>query len=162
VREHLAGDLLPRPRWNHAERFNESVIGTAFYRFGEVNHDDCVSLRQLGFDLLDNQIDTLTKAFQATTVACARCHDHKVDAVSMKDYYALLGTLRGSRLVSHTIDAPEVNQTTVQQLKELKAEVRRKLGAVWLREVQDVGRYLLAAQAYLAGRKDAADLASGL
>ena len=82
VREHIAGDLLPQPRWNEAERFNESVIGTAFYRFGEVNHDDCIGLRQIGYDLLDNQIDTLTKAFQATTVACARCHDHKLDAVS--------------------------------------------------------------------------------
>ena len=78
------------------------MIGTAFYRFGEVNHDDCIGLRQIGYDLVDNQIDTLTKAFQATTVACARCHDHKLDAVSMKDYYALLGVLRSSRLVSHT------------------------------------------------------------
>ena len=80
VREHIAGDLLPQPRWNERERFNESVIGTAFYRFGEVNHDDCISLPQIGYDLADNQIDTLTKAFQATTVACARCHDHKLDA----------------------------------------------------------------------------------
>jgi hypothetical protein len=79
VREHIAGDLLP-PRWNQQEQINEALIGTAFYRFGEVNHDDCIALRQIGFDLLDNQIDTLTKAFQATTVACARCHDHKVDA----------------------------------------------------------------------------------
>jgi len=36
----------------------------------------------IGYDIADNQIDTLTKAFQATTVACARCHDHKLDAIS--------------------------------------------------------------------------------
>ena len=70
VREHIAGDLLPQPRINPQEHFNESVIGTAFYRFGEANHDDCIGLRQIGYDLADNQIDTLTKAFQATTVAC--------------------------------------------------------------------------------------------
>ena len=34
-----------------SERFNESVIGTAFYRFGEVNHDDCIDLRSIGYDL---------------------------------------------------------------------------------------------------------------
>ena len=96
IREHIAGDLLP-PRWNEQEHFNEAVIGTGFYRFGEVNHDDCISLRSIGFDLADNQIDTLTKAFQGTTVACARCHDHKLDAVSMQDYYGLLGMLRLSR-----------------------------------------------------------------
>ena len=65
---------------------------------------------------VDNQIDTLTKAFQATTVACARCHDHKLDAISTQDYYALLGILRSSRLVSHTIDAPEANGPLTQQL----------------------------------------------
>jgi hypothetical protein len=162
VCEHVAGDLLPRPRWNTREQFNESVIGTAFYRFGEANHDDCITLRQIGFDLVDNQLDTLTKAFQATTVACARCHDHKLDAISTKDYHGLLGILRSSRLVSHTIDAPEVNAEPLRRLTTLKAEVRRELGAAWLHEAGDVGRFLTAAQAKLAGQPDAAELAKGL
>jgi cytochrome c553 len=162
VREHIAGDLLPRPRWSREGQFNESVIGTAFYRFGEVNHDDCITLRPLGFDLVDNQIDTLTKALQATTVACARCHDHKIDAVSMQDYYALLGILRSSRLVSHTIDAPEVNARPMQRLHELKADIRREVGEAWLREAPAVGRYLLAAEARRAKRADAAELARDL
>lgn len=162
VREQIAGDLLPRPRWNVQERFNESVIGTACYRFGEVNHDDCIALRQIGFDLADNQIDTLTKAFQATTVACARCHDHKIDAVSMKDYYALLGILRSSRLVSHTLDATEVNAPPMQRLRELKGQICKELGDVWLREARQVGRYLLAAHARRMDRPDAAERAQGL
>ncbi|HEV3342449.1 MAG TPA: PSD1 and planctomycete cytochrome C domain-containing protein [Pirellulales bacterium] len=161
VREHIAGDLLP-PRWNEQERFNEAVIGTAFYRFGEVNHDDCVSLREIGYDLADNQIDTLTKAFQATTVACARCHDHKLDAVSMRDYYALLGVLRSSRFVSHTIDAPEVNADSLRQLRELKAEIRKELATVWQDEAGQIGRYLEAAQAKRANRPYADQLALGL
>ena len=114
IREHIAGDLLPQPRWNEQDQLRESVIGTAFYRFGEVNHDDCIGLPEIGYDLLDNQIDTLTKAFQATTVACARCHDHKLDAISTHDYYALLGILRSSRLVAHTIDAPNLNAVKMQ------------------------------------------------
>ncbi len=162
VREHIAGDLLPKPRLDHREGFNESVIGTAFYRFGEVNHDDCIGIRQIGFDLADNQIDTLGKAFQATTVACARCHDHKLDAVSMKDYYALLGILRSSRPVSHTIDLAEVNAQPLRRLRELKSAVRQELGAVWLREAREVGRYLLAAQAKQVNRADAPELAKGL
>ncbi len=162
VREHIAGDLLPQPRWNRTGAFNESVIGTAFYRFGEANHDDCISLRQIGYDIADNQLDTLTKAFQATTVACARCHDHKLDAMSMKDYYALLGILRSSRMVSHTIDAPEVNAEPLQKLRELKTPIRRQLGEVWLREAKEVGRYLLATQAKRSNRPEAAELAKGL
>jgi hypothetical protein len=162
VREHIAGDLLARPRWNASERTNESVIGTAFYRFGEANHDDCIDLRQIGYDLADNMLDTLTKAFQATTVACARCHDHKLDAVSMKDYHALLGILRSSRQVAHTVDAPEVNAEKMRELHALKGRIRAALGEVWLREAGDVGRYLLAAQAKRAKQPDAEMLAAGL
>src|SRR5439155_27047543 len=146
AREHIAGDLLSPPRFNEKERFNESVIGTAFYRFGEANHDDCIGLPQIGYDLADNQIDTLSKTFQATTIACARCHDHKLDAVSTKDYHALLGVLRSSRLVSHTIDAPETNAKTIRQLRELKTAIRKELGEVWLREARELSQRLPARQ----------------
>ena len=145
VREHIAGDLLPEPRWNEADRINESLIGTCFYRFGEVNHDDCIALRELGFDILDNEIDTATKAFQGLTVACARCHDHKFDVVSTKDYYALLGTLRSSRMVAHTIDSPAVNAKPIQQLKPLKQSLRGELATLWSAQSHETSRYLLAA-----------------
>ena len=145
VREHIAGDLLAKPRWSLPSptgrgaggegRFNESIIGTAFYRFGEVNHDDCIDLRSIGYDLADNQIDTLSKAFQAMTVACARCHDHKLDAISMRDYHGVLGILRSSRQVSHTIDAPEINAKTMRAMRDVKKEIRRELAAAWLRPI---------------------------
>ncbi len=151
VMEHLAGDLLP-PRWNAREPFNEAPLGTAFYRFGEVNHDDCVEFRQIGYDLLDNQIDTLGKAFLAMTIACARCHDHKLDAISMQDYYALLGILRSSRLVAHTLDAPGANAGPKQRLRELKGQIRAELARLWRDEARDVGKYLLAAQAAMEKR----------
>ena len=162
IREHVAGDLFPAPRRNETERFNESIIGTGFFRFGEVNHDDCISLPSLGYDIADNQIDTLTKAFQATTVACARCHNHKLDAVSTHDYYALLGVLRSSRLVSHCIDAPDVNAKLTQRLTELKTDLRKELAAVWSHEASQLARYLQAAAAKRANRPDAAELVNGL
>ncbi len=151
VLEHIAGDLLPAPRWNAAGRFEESVIGTAFYRFGEASHDDCISLRQIGYDMADNQLDTLTKAFQATTVACARCHDHKLDAVSMRDYYGLLGIIRSSRLVSHTLDAPQVNAEAIERLADLKTQIRGELAAAWREAASQSARYLLAAESTRRG-----------
>jgi hypothetical protein len=160
IREHIAGDLLRQPRW-HPDGYNESAIGTMFYRFGEINHD-CVAFPQVGFDVFDNQIDTLTKAFQATTVACARCHDHKYDAVSTKDYHGILGILRNSRSIHRTIDAPEVNSKPMQKLRDLKAEMRKELSGIWLAEAKEVVRYLLAAQARLENESSAAELARGL
>jgi len=142
VREHIAGDLLT-PRWNKQEQINESIIGTAFYRFGEVNHDDCIGLPSIGYDLVDNQIDTLSKAFQATTIACARCHDHKLDAISTRDYHGLVGILRSSRQVAHTIDAPQVNADVQQKMREAKSAIRVELADAWLREL-DVARMTVA------------------
>jgi hypothetical protein len=162
VLEQLAGDLVPSPRWNRSERLNESLIGTMFYRFGDANVEDCVLFPQIGYDVLDNQIDTLGKAFQATTIACARCHDHKLDAVSMKDYYALVGILHSSRAVSHTLDAPEMNASLLKHLKELKEEIRKEQGSVWRQDVGELARYLLAAQAHEAGAENAPDLSRGL
>jgi hypothetical protein len=138
VREHIAGDLLPQPRFNAAEQFNESVIGTAFWRFGEANHDSCLDFQGIGFDIVDNQVDTFSKAFQATTVACARCHDHKMDAVSQRDYYSLLAVLRNCRPAAHTIDGPEVNRSERAELKRLKHEIRTELAVLWKRDAEQL------------------------
>lgn len=146
IREHIAGDLLESPRWSEREQWNESIQATAFFRFGEVNHDDCISLRELGYDILDNQIDTLTKAFQATTVACARCHDHKLDAVSMRDYYGLLGILRSSRLVAHTVDAPDRNAEPVaEMLLGCQSDLHRELPFIWAESLETLPRDLITA-----------------
>ena len=153
VREHIAGDLLARPRINHQERFNESIIGTAFYRFGEVPHDDCIGLRSIGYDIFANQVDTLTKAFQASTVACARCHDHKIDAFSTRDYHSLLGVLRSTRLVAHSIDLPEVNRRPLEQLESLKPQIRKQLSNLWKNhDPASLKALLLSAEAARTGK----------
>ena len=128
ISEHIAGDVLPQPRINTQEKLNESVLGTAFFRFGEVGHDD---FKEIGYDVIDNQIDTLSKAFQAATVSCARCHDHKLDAVSQKDYYALFGILTSARQIIQTIDTPEAHAEIIGKLKTSKGELRRELAKVW-------------------------------
>ena len=94
VKEHIAGDLLKSPRI-HKDGFNESILGTAFWFLGEECHSP-VDIRQDQADRFDNRIDVLTKTFLGLTVACARCHDHKFDAISTKDYYALFGILESS------------------------------------------------------------------
>ena len=144
VREHIAGDLLEEPRINHDERINESVIGTAFYRLGEAGHDDCIMFRGIALDVMDNQIDTLTKTFQALTVSCARCHDHKLDPIPTEDYYGLYGILNSSRVVAHTIDTSEVHAEETAKLRRLKPRIKNELAKIWLSEAKDVAQYLLA------------------
>lgn len=47
-------------------------------------------------DIINDRIDTVTKAFLGLTVACSRCHDHKFDPVPMEDYYSLHGIFASS------------------------------------------------------------------
>ena len=136
IREHVAGDLLEEPRSNERLGLNESMIGTAFYRFGETGHDDCVLYPEISLDVMDNQIDTLTKAFQALTVSCSRCHDHKMDNIPQADYYALLGIMASSRQVIHTLDLPNRQKAAKARLRELKRSIRKELSALWHREIQ--------------------------
>jgi hypothetical protein len=145
VREHFAGDLLEKPRINAKEGINESVIGTAFLRLGELGHDDCIRFRQIRTDVVDNQIDTLGKAFQGLTVACARCHDHKLDPIPTSDYYALYGVLTSSRMVMRNADTVETSAAAKQRLRELKPLIRAELVKQWSEEAGLIPRYLMAA-----------------
>jgi hypothetical protein len=105
VTEHIAGDLLARPRRNSRDASNESVIGTAFWWFGQGKQAP-VDVRAEECDTFDNQIDVLGKAFLGLSIACARCHDHKFDPIRTQDYYALAGFLRSSRQQVAFLDDP--------------------------------------------------------
>src|SRR5262249_13962047 len=136
VREQLAGDLLEHPRLNREQQINESLIGPLFFQLGEKRHGDSAEFNGIHQEMLNNKIDAFSKAFQAMTVACARCHDHKIDAVSQRDYYALGGAFMSSRWVTNTLDLPERNRPELEQLRGLKHRLRDALAASWLAEIR--------------------------
>ncbi|HMO66966.1 MAG TPA: DUF1549 domain-containing protein, partial [Verrucomicrobiota bacterium] len=78
VRDQLAADLVePKlPPWR--------LAALGFLTLGRLFDNNV-------HDQLDDQIDTVTRGFLGVTVSCARCHDHKYDAVTMADYYGLYG-----------------------------------------------------------------------
>ena len=142
VREHLAGDLLPTPRLNSDDRLNESIIGTAHFRLVEHGYQP-VDPWEDRVKWADNQVDVVSKAFQGLTVSCARCHDHKFDAISQQDYYSLFGTLYGARPTQRAIDNPTLLETNVDALAELKGDIRRSLADIWRDEADTLAARLL-------------------
>jgi len=150
VTEHVAGDLLTAPRRNAAEGFNESIIGTTFYWLGQREHSP-VDVRLHQAEFIDNQIDVLSKSFLGVTLACARCHDHKFDAIAAKDYYALYGVLSSSRYAQRAIDAPEKLTAGVGKLRALKQDIRAALGEAWTGEAERAKDCLAAADAVTHG-----------
>ena len=125
VREHVAGDLLPEPRRHPTGQFLESPIATGFWFLGESKHSP-VDIRVDSAERLDNQVDVFAKAFLAQTVGCARCHDHKFDAISARDYHALCGFLQSSRMALSTVDRPEQRQELGRAADTLHAEIARE------------------------------------
>ncbi len=121
VVEHLAGDLLASPR-KGPDGAEESVLGTGFFSLGEGTHSP-VDLREEEAARIDNQVDVVGKAFLGLTLACARCHDHKFDPISTKDYYGLTGYLKSSRHQHAFIDPPGRNGVPLAELTSIKNEL---------------------------------------
>ena len=121
IREHVAGDLLNPPRKNPVEGFNESVIATGWAFLGEEIHAP-VDTRQDECDRIDNRIDVFTKTFLGLTVSCARCHDHKFDAISQKDYYALAGFFISSGYRQVRFENQARDAATADRLNRLHRE----------------------------------------
>jgi Protein of unknown function (DUF1553)/Protein of unknown function (DUF1549)/Planctomycete cytochrome C len=158
VTEHIAGDLLKNPRLSLPSPsgrgaggeggFNESILGTAFWFLGEEVHSP-VDIRQDQADRFDNRIDVMTKTFLGLTVACARCHDHKFDAISTKDYYAVFGILESSNYRLARFDTIAHNRNVAEQLwklrKERGPELAKAVMTAVMPSVEKMDAYLLAA-----------------
>ena len=144
VREHVAGDLLAEPRVNRELAINESVIGTAHWRmvFHGFAPTDALDEK---VRFVDDQVNVFSKAFLGLTVSCARCHDHKFDAISQRDYYALFGILASCRPGRTTIDLPERLEQNRAALAELKPKLREALADDWASAATRMAESLLAA-----------------
>lgn len=120
VTEQIAGDLLPaKDDAEHARL----LIGTGFLAFGgkglnEFNKD------QFAADVADEQLDVVTRAVMASSVACARCHDHKTDPFSMEDYYALAGIFKSTKTYfGNWIDSENNNHGDLIRLPDLPGQL---------------------------------------
>jgi mono/diheme cytochrome c family protein len=128
IKEQLAADLLPRSDFGlrNADfglsekpapttvsqstiRIPQSAIDNlpalGFFALGPVYYGDPKKL-----DQIDDRIDTLSRGLLGLTVACARCHDHKFDPISTKDYYSLAGVIASSEYVEVSLEPGKEGQ----------------------------------------------------
>ena len=98
VAEQIAGDLLPATT---VLQRRDQIVGTGMLALGSMNVQEG-DYEQYILDQVDDQIDVVGRAFLGLTLACARCHDHKTEPVTMRDYYALAGIFYSSRTLSGT------------------------------------------------------------
>ncbi|WP_298866337.1 DUF1553 domain-containing protein [uncultured Gimesia sp.] len=96
ILEQIAGDLLESKDYLQQR---ERWLATGFLLLGPSNYEQ-QDKELLRMDVIDEQIQTVGKAFLAMTLGCARCHDHKFDPVPASDYYALAGIFRSSHFLT--------------------------------------------------------------
>ncbi|MCC6232556.1 MAG: DUF1553 domain-containing protein [Verrucomicrobiales bacterium] len=129
--EQIAGDLL-EPRVDAESGLNEAMLGPMALRLGERRHGDNAAAEGVTQEAMANIIDTVGKGFLATTVACAQCHDHKLDAVEQRDYYALSGVFMNTRWVARSAEGRDPNPPVIERLREQKQALKSELAKEWL------------------------------
>ena len=158
VTEQIAGDLLAKPRMNPTGQFNESIIGTGFWWLCEQVHSP-VDVMQHQADRIDNQVDTMGKAFLGLTFGCARCHDHKFDAISAKDVYSLWGFVESSRRQDAMLDPNGRIHAAALELKKAREQgngiLTSELYSTRALAGETVTRYLLATREMAGGKVSA-------
>ena len=87
VTNQLAGDLLPDSGDEQIEI--DRTIATGFLSLGPKVLAE-VDETKMEMDIIDEQVETVSRAFMGLTMGCARCHDHKFDPIRIDDYLSLI------------------------------------------------------------------------
>ena len=98
IRESIAGDLLP---YESIDERAANLTATGFLVLGDMEIVEADKAKLL-VDIVDQQVHKVCKAFLGMTVHCARCHDHKFDPISQRDYYAIAGFFQSTSSVYKT------------------------------------------------------------
>jgi hypothetical protein len=124
VQEQIAGDELwpddlalhgnyevARSKREHLE----AHIGTGLYALGPQIHESNMDARKLDYERLTDWADTTGAVFLGLTFGCARCHDHKFDPLTQRDYYGLQAVFAGSK----ETEVPLINGMELADHKQL-------------------------------------------
>jgi hypothetical protein len=145
LKAQLAGDLLP------AQQRDKEVAGTAIMGQGPWWWDQAEPIQGRA-DERNERIDMVTRGMLGLTVACARCHDHKYDPISQKDYYSLAAVFLNTTYREYPSSSPadmalwEKQQKVIDDKEEILdnfIEDQSKLHSQML--AQKTSKYMIAA-----------------
>jgi len=128
--EQIAGDLLPKPT-------RDQLIATGFNRNNRYNSESGLVLEEFLLENAVDRVDTTMTVWMGLTIGCARCHDHKYDPLTQRDYYQLVSYFENitesGRAIKQGNSEPWIKAPTREQEAELAgidyrlSEVRKTL-----------------------------------
>ncbi len=120
VTEQLAGDLLPKPT-------RDQLVATGFNRNHMINFEGGAIAEEYQVEYVMDRVDTTSQVFLGMTMGCARCHDHKYDPISQRDFYRFYAFF--NRVPERGLDGQKGNADPKlllpNQEQELKLEATR-------------------------------------
>lgn len=123
VIEQFAGDLLPKA--TQAQK-----IATGFHRNTLINQEGGIDPEQFRVDAVADRVDTTGVVFLGLTLGCARCHDHKYDPITQKEYYQLFAFLNNQSEPTLSIATPELaakREKMTKDMEDLEIELNEHL-----------------------------------
>lgn len=150
----LAGDLLPNT--GNAAHRREQLIATAFNRNHQQSQEGGIVDEEYRVEYVSDRTNTFGKAMLGLTVECARCHDHKYDPISQKDYYSLFAFFNsnndrgqipynGEAAPTITLTKPETD-AKLKFIREQLTPIEQKLNPNRPDYQQRFGQWLTTAQ----------------
>ncbi|MDA1274161.1 MAG: DUF1549 and DUF1553 domain-containing protein [Verrucomicrobia bacterium] len=151
IDEQLAGDLLePEPDDSSAKGYRR-LIATGFLSIGP-KMLACDDGRKMEMDIIDEQVDTVGRAFMGLTMGCARCHDHKFDPISTADYYSLASVFKSTKTMENFKVVAEWHEYTLAPVEE-QARVREIEKSVRKKDQELKDRIHQAEEAFVEGER---------
>jgi Protein of unknown function (DUF1553)/Protein of unknown function (DUF1549)/Planctomycete cytochrome C len=129
TREQLAGDLIPGATL-------EQFLATAFHRNTMVNDEGGTDDEEFRVAAVKDRIDTTMQVWMGLSAGCAKCHSHKYDPISQKEYYQLYAFFNQTEDADTTDEAPKLAMPTREQQEKIA-----KLQSEWMRVRQEMDTY---------------------
>ncbi|NJK82850.1 MAG: DUF1549 domain-containing protein, partial [Saprospiraceae bacterium] len=126
----LAGDLLPN-------KTKESILATGFNRNHKITQEGGVIDEEYRMEYVTDRTNTFSKAFLALTFECAKCHDHKYDPISQKDYYSTFAFFNQVPEKGLVGDISLASLADPPKIKITQHDIQQTLAFINKKQVQD-------------------------
>jgi hypothetical protein len=118
VIEQIAGDTLPNPTV-------DQLIATGFHRNTASNYEGGIDFEQYRVEAVVDRVSTTGAAFLGLTLGCARCHDHKFDPISQKEFYQLFAYFNNVDEITSEAERYDFNRP-ILEVPSLEEIARKK------------------------------------
>ncbi len=138
--EQIAGDLLPNPT-------QDQLVATGFHRNTPSNFEGGIDFEQYRVEAVADRVATTGAAFLGLTIGCARCHDHKFDPISQREFYQLFAFLNNTDEVSSEAERYDFNRPFLEMPtpeESARVEASRAQRAMLSRELAEYVKKLAA------------------